>query len=87
MPLLDRADRSSRNACGIRDTRTVKVIPDAQLTRLPHLMTPATCSLIIWPSQQYDGGQELYLDQTICLPGTIILYYEGTEFSEEEKDV
>ena len=40
-----------------------------------------------WTSQQYDGGQELYLDQTICLPGTIIAYYVGTEVSEEEKDV
>ena len=85
VPLLDRADRSSRNACGILDTRTVKVIPDAQLTRLPHLL-PDTCSLAIGPSQQYDGGQELYLDQTICLPGTIIAYYEGTELSEEEKN-
>ena len=86
VPLLDRADRSIRNTCGIHDTRTVKVIPDAQLTQLPHL-TPDTCSLAIGPSQQYDGGQELYLDQTICLPGTIIADYEGTELSEEEKEV
>ena len=86
VPLLARADRSSRNACSVHDTRTVKTIPDAKLTRLPHL-TPDTCSLAIGPSQQYDGGQELYLDQTICLPGTIIAYYEGTELSEEEKDV
>jgi hypothetical protein len=59
-------------------------MPSAQLTRL--LLVPDTCSLAIGPSQQYDGGQELYLDQTSCQPGTIIAYYEGTELSDEEKD-
>ena len=34
-------------------------------TRLPHL-TQDTRSLIIGPCQQYDGGQDLYLDQTYC---------------------
>jgi hypothetical protein len=62
--LLDRTSRPSRNSCGIQDTRTVSVIPSAKLTRIRHL-APDTCRLAIGPSQQYDGGQELYLDQTI----------------------
>ena len=62
----------------------MKAIPSAQLTRL--LLVPDTCSLAIGPSQQYDGGQELYLDQKSCQPGTIIAYYEGKELSDEEKD-
>ena len=81
--LLDRSSRSTRNSCGIQDSRTVKVIPSAQLTRLRHL-APDTCRLAIGPSQQYDGGQELYLDQTSCQPGTIIAYYEGEELSDEQ---
>ena len=85
VPLLERASRSSRNTCGIQDTRTVTAVPSSLLTRLPHLV-PDTCHLAIGPSQQYDGGFELYLDQTVCQPGTVIAYYEGTELSEAEKD-
>ena len=33
----------------------------------------------------WKNRKELYLDQTICLSGTIIAYYEGTELNKEEK--
>ena len=85
VPLLDRADRGSQNNFGIRDSRTVRILTSKQLTRLRHL-APETCELAIGPSQQYDGGQELYLNQPTCTPGTTIAYYDGTQISEAEAD-
>ena len=82
---LDHADRGSRNNFGIRDSRTVRILTSKQLTRLRHL-APETCELAIGPSQQYDGGQELYLNQPTCTPGTTIAYYDGTQISEAEAD-
>jgi len=85
VPLLDRADRGSRNKFAIRDARTVRILTSKQLTRLRHL-APETCELAIGPSQQYDGGQELYLNQPTCTPGTTIAYYDGTLISAVEAD-
>ena len=44
-----------------------------------------TCKLAIGPSQQYEGGEELYLDQKECKRGTILAYYTGKIISEAEK--
>jgi len=85
VPLLDRADRVTRNKFGKRDTRTVRILTTNELTRLRHL-APESCRLAIGPSQQYDGGQELYLDQSQCPAGTTIAYYDGKEISEDEAD-
>ena len=47
-------------------------------------MRPDTCRLGIGPSQQYEGGEELYLDQAFCDKGTIICYYTGRQITAEE---
>ena len=82
---LDRADRVTRNNFGKRDTRTLRILTTNKLIRLRHL-APESCRLAIGPSQQYDGGQELYLDQSQCPARTTIAYYDGKEISEDEAD-
>ena len=44
------------------------------------------CKLAIGPSQQYEGGEELFLDQEACSSGTIICYYPGKRISGAEAD-
>ena len=56
-----------------------------KLRRLTNIKAD-TCKLAIGPSQQYEGGEELYLDQEVCKKGTIIAYYSGKAISETEKD-
>jgi len=43
------------------------------------------CKLAIGPSQQYEGGEELYLDKEVCKKGAILTYYTGKVISEQEK--
>ena len=84
VPTLDRAKRATRNLRAQYDELSPKKI--RKLRRLPHIK-PSTCKLAIGPSQQYDGGLELYLDQPHCKKGTIIAYYEGEQITAAEKDL
>ena len=81
---VDRAKRSTRNHNVQYDELSPKKV--TKLRRLPGIL-PDTCKLAIGPSQQYDGGQELYLDQTHYKKGTIIAYYEGELITAVEKDL
>ena len=66
--------RTTRNQRAVYEELSPK--KTAKLHRLPHIK-PNTCRLAIGPSQQYEGGSELYLDQAFCKRGTVIAYYEG----------
>jgi hypothetical protein len=55
-------------------------------TLFPCEKSHRTCKLGIGPSQQYQGGEELYLAQPKCIPGKIITYYNGTPISKADCD-
>ena len=67
-----RPTRSSRN----QDLDYIEGSPkrSKQLRRLRGIKTEM-CKLAIGPSQQYEGGEELFLDQEVCSQGTIICYF------------
>ena len=44
------------------------------------------CRLAIGPSQQYEGGEELFLDQEVCTQGSIICYYPGKRITGAEAE-
>ena len=44
------------------------------------------CKLAIGPSQQYEGGEKLFLDQEVCTHGTIICYYPGKRITGAEAE-
>ena len=48
---------------------------------------PEMCKQAIGPSQQYEGGEELFLDQEACNSGTTICYYPGKRITGAEADV
>ena len=86
VPAPKRIARATRNLYARHDTRDVNFIPNSKLRRLRQV-APETCRLAIGPSQQYDGGEELYLDQSECPVGTVIAYYDGKYISETEKSL
>jgi hypothetical protein len=76
-----RPTRSTRN----KDVDYTELSPKKgrQLRRIRGI-NPETCKLAIGPSQQYEGGEELFLDQEVCKQGTIICYYPGKCITVEE---
>ena len=80
-----RTHRTTRNTSVHYGELSPRRLPSSQLRRLEGVALDK-CKLAIGPSQQYDGGSELYLDQKSCKPGTILAYYMGRVLTEAEKN-
>jgi hypothetical protein len=78
-----RPTRSTRN----QEVNYIELSPkkSKKLRRLRGIRSEM-CKLAIGPSQQYEGGEELFLDQEACSSGTIICYYPGKRISGIEAD-
>jgi hypothetical protein len=77
--------RPKRSTCNEVDYTEQSPKKSKKLRRL-HGIKPEMCRLAIGPSQQYDGGEELFLDQEVCTQGTIICYYPGKRITGAEAE-
>ena len=77
-----RPTRSSRN----QDADYTELSPkrSKKLRRLRGIK-PETCKLAIGPSQQYEGGEELFLDQEVCLKALSSVTILGSVSREQKR--
>ena len=80
-----RSTRSTRNTSVQYSELSPRRLPSSKLRRLEGVAMDS-CTLVVGPSQQYEGRSELYLDQKSCKPGTVLAYYTGRVLTEAEKD-